>query len=636
MAFSTWAHMLCPSLPVVAAATVTLHDIKGWLQQGFKRTVSDHCPIVVKTTVVDWGPKPFRVLDAWQQHPQFKKAVEDKWKELDEEEYAGYRCKQKLKRLKEFLKGWNKEVFKNMEAQFPSVANRVEQIDLKNELIDLEEEEVDLRKEGFQQLWDILWKREAIWKKKSRSDWVRLGDQNMRYFHKIANGRKAQNSISGLWSNGQWVEDPNMVKDEMVKYFSKMFREDSWNRPKPSNLVFRRISSDQKVWLERPFTVEEIKEGLKSCDGSKAPGPDVYNFNFLKFIWSSVRDDFVVFFREFHQNSRLVKGLNSSFLALIPKKLSPRDLKDFRPISLIGCMYKLLAKVLANRLKDVMPEIISETQSAFVGGRQLVDSVLVLNEVVDEVRKRKQSAFVFKADFQKAYDCVNWSFLDWMLDVFGFGEKWRGWIMECLSTARVSVLVNGSPTREFEMGKGLRQGDPLSPFLFLMVGEALHGLVKKVENEGMLQGVKVGRKGLVVSLLQFADDTVIFGKANKENVLMGSSHVAKLGEKRKISWVKWEVICWSKAKGGLGVPDLRRRNWALLGKWWYRSNGDFREQLLELIQVKSYFWIRNKVNGSVFSLAQWQSNPRECAMELKCYKRYLKLFTKHQQQHPSK
>ncbi|GKV26502.1 hypothetical protein SLEP1_g35790 [Rubroshorea leprosula] len=879
---------------------------KGWVQHGLKRTVSDHCPIVVKTSVADWGPKPFRVLDAWQQHPQFKKVIEDKWKELVEEGYAGHRCKQKLKRLKDFLKGWNKEVFGNMETHFQQVVKSVEQIDLKNEVMDLAEEEVDLRKEGFQQLWDIMWKREAIWKQKSRSDWVKLGDQNTRYFHKIANGRKAHNSISGLWSDGQWVEDPEMVKDEMVKHFRNMFQEDDWNRPIPSNLEFRRISKDQKDWLERPFTEEEIDEGLKSCEGNKAPGPDGYNFNLLKFIWSSVREDFIAFFREFHQNSRLVRGLNSSFLTLIPKKLSPRELKDFRPISLIGCMYKLLAKVLANRLKEVMPVIISETQSAFVGGRQLVDSVLVLNEVVDEVRKRKQPAFVFKADFQKAYDCVNWSFLDWMSGAFGFGEKWRGWIKECLSTAWMSVLVNGSPTKEFEMGKGLRQGDPLSPFLFLMVGEALHGLVKKAENEGMLQGAKVGRRGLAVSLLQFADDTVILGEASKENILtvkailrwfelmsglrinfskscvygfntldswvrgaagvlhcsVGKTPFVYLGmpvggEKRKISWVKWEAICWSKEQGGLGVPDLRRRNWALLGKWWYRlgdgreglwkrvvkekfyegkqevgiidvanlrvsqiwgdiiriainkegsvkengtwvgerwkwgiewrrermgrekdeenglgvmlasirlrkvvedawqwryevegryvvktayeylapedrllekhlckviwckmvpskvgifgwrlcldrlptrwnlrkrgvvlqedgivcglckegvedvnhlfctckeawlvwvmvikwwgvevvmpdtvrgvvdlflwSNGELKEQLLELIKVKSYFWIRNKVHGCVFPLAQWQSNPRECAKELKSYKRFLKLFTKQQQ-----
>ncbi|GLT38106.1 hypothetical protein SLA2020_123730 [Shorea laevis] len=167
-----------------------------------------------------------------------------------------------------------------------------------------------------------------------------------------------------------------------------------------------------------------------------------------------------------------------------------------------------------------MSEIISETQSAFVGERQLVDSVLTLNEVVDEVRNMKKLAFVFKANFQKAYDCVNWSYLDWMMASFGFGAKWKEWIMECLSTVRVSVLVNGSPTKEFAMEKGLRQGDLLSPFLFLMVVEGLHGLVKIAENEGLLHGVEIGKRGLTVSLLQFADDTVILGSADSENILM--------------------------------------------------------------------------------------------------------------------
>ncbi|GLT56373.1 hypothetical protein SLA2020_294170 [Shorea laevis] len=493
---------------------------REWVQQGLKRTVSDHCPIMVKTTAADWGPKPFRVFDAWQQHPQFRKAVEDKWKEINVEGYAGYRCLQKLKKLKDFLKGWNKEVFGNMEIQFKNAAEKVEMIDLKNEVVELEGSEVNQRKESFQEIWEMLRMREAIWKQKSRSEWVKLGDQNTRYFHKVANGRKAQNSIQGVMSDGHWVEEPDLVKKEVTSYFRKMFQEDSWDRPKSSNIEFKRISEEQKEWLERPFTVEEIEEGLKSCEGSKAPGPDGYNFNFLKFFWNSIKDDFVEFFGEFHQNGKLVRGLNSSFLTLIPKKLNPRELKDFRPISLIGCVYKLLSKVLANRLKYAMPEIISETQSAFVGGRQLVDSVLVLNEVVDEVWDRKTPAFVFKADFQKAYDCVNWFYLDWMMGRFGFGAKWRGWIKECLSTARCSVLVNGSPTEEFVVEKGLRQGDPLSPFLFLMIMEGLNGLVKKAEIEGLLQGIEIGRRGLTISLLQFADDTVILGRADKENVLM--------------------------------------------------------------------------------------------------------------------
>ncbi|GKV09573.1 hypothetical protein SLEP1_g21054 [Rubroshorea leprosula] len=364
--------------------------------------------------------------------------------------------------------------------------DKVEQIDMKNEEIDLDEFKIIQRQEGFQKMWDIMRRREVIWKQKSRSNWVHVGDANMRFFHRVANGRKAQNHITGLLRDGCWVEELEQVKKEVYNYFSKLFQGDTWNRPKPCGVSFKQISAEEKQWLERPFSIEEIEEGLRSYEGSKAPGPDEYNFNFLKFAWDSLKEDFMSFFAEFHKNGRLVSGLNSSFLTLIPKKFNSMELKDYRPISLIGCVYKLLTKVLASRIKAVMPRIISETQSAFLRGRQLVDGVLVLNEVVEEVKRRKQLAFVFKANFAKAYDCVDWSFLEWMMDRLGFGIKWRGWIMECLSTSKISVLVNGSPTEEFKVGKGLRQGDPLSPFLFLMIGEGLNGLVQKVVLEAIM------------------------------------------------------------------------------------------------------------------------------------------------------
>ncbi|GLT40917.1 hypothetical protein SLA2020_150140 [Shorea laevis] len=682
-----------------------------WVQQGLKRTISNHCAIVLKTRTTDRGPRPFRVLDAWQLHPDFKKVIEEKWNAMEVKGFAGYKCKQKLKGLKEFLKGWNREIFGDMEAQYEQAIKKVEHVDLKNEEVDLDEWEIFQRQEGFQKMWDIMKKREVIWKQKSRSNWVHEGDANTRFFHRVANGRKAQNNITGLWCDGCWVEEPTQVKKEVVKHFSKLFQGETWNRPKPYGVSFKQISTEDKHWLERPFSIEEIEEGLRSCEGSKAPGPDGYNFTFLKFAWNSLKEDFMNFFSEFHQNGRLVSGLNSSFLTLIPKKFNAMELKDYRPISLIGCVYKLLSKVLANKLKSMLPGIISETQSAFLGGRQLVDGVLVLNEVVEEVKRRKQPAFIFKADFVKAYDCVDWSFLEWMMDRMGFGSKWRGWIMECLLTTRISVLINGSPTEEFKVGKRLRQGDPLSPFLFLMIGEGLNGLIHKAVLEGLFRGVEVGRRGLAVTLLQFADDTIIMGKADTENIFMvktilrwfelmsglrinfskssihgynmpvrwvegsasmlrcgvGKSSFSYLGMpvdgnpgnkklweplvnkfraklaiwkvislsfggrltllnsvlsalpifymslflipnsvltelisiqrtflwggiegKKKISWVKWDNVCGSKVKGGLGVPDLRRKNWALLGKWWYRF-GDGVESLWKRIVTEKYY-----------------------------------------------
>ncbi|GKV46286.1 hypothetical protein SLEP1_g53278 [Rubroshorea leprosula] len=474
---------------------------REWVQVGIRRSISDHCALILTSRNIDWGPKPFRVLDAWQQHPDFKGFVEDKWKTLQIEGWAAYKCKQKLKLLKEDCKGWNRGVFGNVEIQLDKMLKHIERLDKKSEEEELSENEVLLRKECFQEMWDIFRRKEAVWKQKSRNNWVRLGDANTAFFHKCVQTRRAQNAIFGVLGEEGWIEEPELIKAEAVKYFSELFLKEQWSRPVMGGIQFRKISTSQKEWLERLFSIEEIEEGLRSCDGSKAPGPDGYNFNFIKFAWNTLKDDFVNFLMEFHQHGRLVKGLNSSFLALIPKKLNPVQFKEYRSICLIGCLYKLLAKVLANRLKRVMADIISESQSAFVGGRQLVVSVLVLNEVVDEVKRKKQKSFIFKVDFEKAYDCVDWDFLDWMMDRMGFGVKWRKWIRECLSTAKISILLNGSPTSEFSVSKGLRQGDPLSPFLFLLVGEGLCRLVKKAECEGLLKGLEIGRGDMVLSLL---------------------------------------------------------------------------------------------------------------------------------------
>ncbi|GLT74777.1 hypothetical protein SLA2020_465530 [Shorea laevis] len=141
--------------------------------------------------------------------------------------------------LKNFLRGWNKEVFGDIEAQVQIVADKVGQIDMKNEEADLEVKELDERQASFHEMWDTMRKREAIWKQKSRCDWAKLGDANTRFFQKVANGGKAYNSIIGISCDGKWVEEPEMVKKEVVKYFRKLFDGESWNRPKLVRISFK-------------------------------------------------------------------------------------------------------------------------------------------------------------------------------------------------------------------------------------------------------------------------------------------------------------------------------------------------------------------------------------------------------------
>ena len=195
---------------------------------------------------------------------------------------------------------------------------------------------------------------------------------------------------------------------------------------------------------------------------------------------------------------------------------------DFRPISLVGSVYKILAKVLANRLKEVLDQLISESQNNFVGGRQILDSVLIANECVDSRMKSKIPGVICKLDIEKAYDHVNWEALLALLKRMGFGMRWCRWIRTCISTVQFSVLFNGSSADFFGSSRGLRQGDPLSPMLFLVMMEVFSKMMKRAEGVDLLRGFRAdGRRGerVCVSHLLFMDDTILFCDANEEQIL---------------------------------------------------------------------------------------------------------------------
>jgi hypothetical protein len=277
-------------------------------------------------------------------------------------------------------------------------------------------------------------------------------------------------------------------------------------QPTLGNLQFRKLSFLEMGSLTKPFSA------VWDCDSFKSPGPNGINFGFIKNFWHEKKDDILRFTSEFHRNGKLSKGINSTFIALIPKVESPQSLNDFWPISLVGSLYKILAKILVNRLRQVIGSVVSEVQSAFVKNRQILDGILIANEVVDEANKSNKELLMFKVDFEKAYDSVEWGYLDEVMGSMSFSTLWRKWIRECVSTATASVLVNGSPTDEFKLERGLRQGDPLSPFLFLLAAEGFNVLMKALSDAGTFTGYRVGgAEQVVVSHLQFVDDTLLFG-----------------------------------------------------------------------------------------------------------------------------
>jgi hypothetical protein len=186
---------------------------------------------------------------------------------------------------------------------------------------------------------------------------------------------------------------------------------------------------------------------------------------------------------EDNRNRGKVNGaINSTFITLIPKNGDPSTFGDFRPISLCNLCYKLISKIISNRIKPILSCFLSNEQLGFLKGCQIIDAIGMAQECLHGIKTKKSKALILKLDLKKAFDCINWDFLKLILAQTGFSQHMIKWIMSCVTSANLAILINGESSTFFCMGKGLRQGCPLSPLLFILVMEALSLLLKSRHN----------------------------------------------------------------------------------------------------------------------------------------------------------
>ncbi|GKE50488.1 putative RNA-directed DNA polymerase, eukaryota, reverse transcriptase zinc-binding domain protein, partial [Tanacetum coccineum] len=351
--------------------------------------------------------------------------------------------------------------------------------------------EIDSRATLVKKLADLEHIKIKNLKQIAKIRWATEGDENTHFFHGIINNRSNRSRIYGLNIQGEWVSNPTVIKNHLFSSFANRFKEVNHSRPLFTSDRFQRLSYDEVQSLYHPFSIDEIKMVVWDCGSSKAP--------------------------EFESSSLIPRGCNSSFISLIPKVDDPLVVSDFRPISLIGCQYKIIAKILANRLSKVVSSVVGDVQMAYIRGRQIIDGSLMVDEIIAWDKKHKKCLMFFKVDFEKAFDSLSWSFLFSVLEQMGFSSKWINWISSCLNSGFASVLVNGSPTKEFKIERGLRQGDPLSPFLFILAIEALNVALFEATNNNVFHGIYVGNDKVHISHLQFADDALIIGEWSRTN-----------------------------------------------------------------------------------------------------------------------
>ncbi|GJS06333.1 RNA-directed DNA polymerase, eukaryota [Tanacetum coccineum] len=324
-------------------------------------------------------------------------------------------------------------------------------------------------------------------------------------------------SIREVFIDGNWKTDLDVVKDVFKDHSAARFKQPANGRLKLNIPFTNRLSTKQAADMDLCVSRDEIRIAVWNCGENKSPGPDRYTLEFFRRYWRFVGPYFCSDVECFFDNGTFLKGSNSSFIALIPKVMDAKFFTDFRPISLIGCVYKVITKILANRLATVISDLVSDIQSAFVANRQILDGSFILNELFAWCKREKKKAMIFKVDFAKEYDSVHWDYLLDVLQAFGFGPYWCRWIRGTFSSTMASILINRSPTSEFSFFYGLKQGDPLVPYLFILIMESLHISFSRATNDGLFKGIHIDGS-MPISHLFYVDDVVFIGEWSDSNM----------------------------------------------------------------------------------------------------------------------
>ncbi|XP_043694381.1 uncharacterized protein LOC122645101 [Telopea speciosissima] len=451
---------------------------------------SDHFPVYVDTQGGKiHGAKPFRFEAMWFSHPDCKAVAQEAWS-LHPPGNAGNRIHLKSANVQQKFTKWNRENFGNVQRKIEG---------LLHELAALQDcPSTDLHHSREQELRSLLEveldREEMLWHKKSRNLWLMCGDRNTKFFHASTLQRRHRNKFLKLkLPNGDWSQAEPEIFREFLSHYQLNFSSEGLDEEALHlvNLSIRPvIDSQTNEHLCKIPDLKEVHQALLAMAPLKSPGPDGLPPSFFQRYWD----------------------LNNQ----------PEGVDQYRPINLCNVVVKIITKILATRLKHTLDKIIAPNQSAFIPDRLISDNILLAHEAFHYInhKKKGQKRFVaLKLDMKKAYDCLEWGFIERVLLRMGFDQKFVALVMACISLVSYGLIINGAVRGSVSPTRGIRQGDPLSPTLFVLCSQALSSLLLQAQEAGLIKGMKIRNRAMPLSHLLFADDSLLFTEVNIDEVL---------------------------------------------------------------------------------------------------------------------
>eukprot|EP00253_Pinus_taeda_P010854 PITA_10854 len=487
--------------------------IQSTIIQGY---ISDHKPVALCLDKGKYtGPIPFKYNKVWDSSEDFKELIKDHWA-MDITGSPHFIWETNIKRLRTTIKHWARQFAAEQGRKKSDIQMKLAQWNQEKECAQDTEEDQWKKNELYKELYKQNRMEEEEQRQKSRCLWLNSGDKNTSFFHNSLKLRRAGNNIERIKVEDRVLTDQEEIKDAASRHFQTLLTTDPNYLENLDflNIMGNKISEAQSAELDKEITTEEIEWSILSMPLDKAPSPDGFTVAFYKTHWEIIKKDYIRMEKNFFTKCKMGSSIKSSHLALIPKDPNPQSFDRFRPISLCNVSYKIITKILANRLKNILPSIISENQGGFVPRRHITNNVILIQEAIHSSISRNERGMIIKLDMANAFDRVNHSFLQEVLKKFGISEHFTSRVMKCISSNWTAPLINGRPCSAFKSSRGLRQGCPLSPFLYIIMAETLSLHLENKRRLKEITGIDIvrGAKGINHSL--FADDTLLIGGAS--------------------------------------------------------------------------------------------------------------------------